>query len=312
MKAKRAKSQLLFIGVSTAGSAIMKIFPVWAEMLELNTEIRGCDLPLRAPRAAYRRALREILDTPLIAGALVTAHKIDLLRAGRDMFAELDAHAALCDEVSCIVKRAGRLLGYAVDPLSSALALADFVPCGHWAAAPRDVLCLGAGGAATAISVCMAGASQAGAHPRRFILTDILPERLAAIRRAHQRLAAPLEFEYHLSADGDARLADLPPGSLVINATGLGKDRPGSPLSAAAVFPRDGLIWELNYRGQRDFMRAALAQAAPRRLTVEDGWRYFLHGWTQVIAEVFDIDIPTSGPGFDAIAAIAANATGRS
>jgi len=24
---------------------------------------------------------------------------------------------------------------------------------------------------------------------------------------------------------------------------------------------------------------------------VEDGWTYFIHGWTQVIAEVFHIDI---------------------
>jgi hypothetical protein len=39
---------------------------------------------------------------------------------------------------------------------------------------------------------------------------------------------------------------------------------------------------------------------------VEDGWVYFLHGWTQVIAEVFGIEIPTSGPRFEALGAIAA------
>jgi hypothetical protein len=26
-------------------------------------------------------------------------------------------------------------------------------------------------------------------------------------------------------------------------------------------------------------------------LTIEDGWRYFVHGWSEVIAEVFDIDL---------------------
>ena len=26
-------------------------------------------------------------------------------------------------------------------------------------------------------------------------------------------------------------------------------------------------------------------------LFIEDGWTYFIHGWTQVIAEVFHIDI---------------------
>ena len=33
----------------------------------------------------------------------------------------------------------------------------------------------------------------------------------------------------------------------------------------------------------------ARAQASARDLTVVDGWRYFIHGWTQVISEVFHI-----------------------
>jgi len=36
-------------------------------------------------------------------------------------------------------------------------------------------------------------------------------------------------------------------------------------------------------------LHQALAQRQQRNLTVEDGWVYFLHGWTQVIAEVLDI-----------------------
>ena len=43
-------------------------------------------------------------------------------------------------------------------------------------------------------------------------------------------------------------------------------------------------------------------------LRIENGWTYFLHGWTQVIAEVFGIDIPTSGPRFEAMSRIAAEA----
>ena len=38
-------------------------------------------------------------------------------------------------------------------------------------------------------------------------------------------------------------------------------------------------------------MRQAEAQAAQRNLTIEDGWNYFLYGWTQVIAEVFEIEL---------------------
>ena len=80
-------------------------------------------------------------------------------------------------------------------------------------------------------------------------------------------------------------------GSLVINATGLGKDRPGSPLTDAALFPEDAIVWELNYRGERLFMHQAEAQADSRNVQVNDGWMYFIYGWTQVIAEVFHTEI---------------------
>ncbi len=107
--------------------------------------------------------------------------------------------------------------------------------------------------------------------------------------------------------DNDDVLIDLAPQSLTINATGLGKDAPGSPLSSAAVFPERGLVWELNYRGELVFLDQARAQAPSRHLKVEDGWNYFLHGWTQVIAEVFHVDIPT-GEGFDHLSELARTA----
>ena len=39
-------------------------------------------------------------------------------------------------------------------------------------------------------------------------------------------------------------MSKLPPASLVVNATGAGKDTPGSPLSADAVFPERALVWD--------------------------------------------------------------------
>lgn len=299
------KSKFVFVGVSTGGSSIMKIFPQWSALLGLNAEIVGCDVPLRSPKATYRRILRGMRDNSSVVGALITAHKIDLLAASRDLFDELDSQASVCDEVSCIAKRSGRLLGFAKDPMSSVSALDRFVPPGHWIGGERDVLCLGAGGAAVAISVGMA--QRAAGHPRRFVLADILPERLESMRRIHGKLDTCIQFEYHLSRNAvgnDALLAELPAGSLVINATGLGKDKPGSPLSRDALFPRSGLVWELNYRGRRDFMRGAQAQADARDLSVEDGWNYFLHGWAEVIAEVFQLFI--DGESFAQLRKVAA------
>ena len=78
---------------------------------------------------------------------------------------------------------------------------------------------------------------------------------------------------------------------MVINATGMGKDTPGSLLCADAPFPHHGVIWELNYGGELDIMRQAEAQRAARNLTVFDGWDYFLHGWSQVISHVLHVKI---------------------
>jgi shikimate 5-dehydrogenase len=89
----------------------------------------------------------------------------------------------------------------------------------------------------------------------------------------------------------DALMAELPDQSIVINATGMGKDTPGSPITDAGVFPKGGIAWEFNYRGELDFMHQALRQVETRDLRVEDGWVYFLHGWSQVIAQVLHVDL---------------------
>ena len=69
--------------------------------------------------------------------------------------------------------------------------------------------------------------------------------------------------------------------------------------------------WDLNYRGNLVFLDQARAQETARALQIEDGWTYFIYGWTRVIAEVFHVDIPVRGPEFDAINRIAVQAGTR-
>jgi len=285
---------LYFIGVTTGGSSIMKIFPHWSDLLGLGADIRGYDLPLHAPANMYRRIVEHIKADPLAMGALVTTHKIDLLNATLDLFEVLDPNAVLCDEISCISKEAGRLIGHAKDPITSGLAWQTFVPAAYWDHTGAHVLCFGAGGAAVAISVYLAGLTDPADRPRKLIVVDLAPQRLEGLRMILAKLKTDLAVETIVN-DDPARnallMAGLPAGSVVINATGMGKDRPGSPLPEDAVFPRGGLIWELNYRGELDFLKQARRAAADRHLHVEDGWVYFLHGWSQVIAEVFRITL---------------------
>ncbi len=114
------------------------------------------------------------------------------------------------------------------------------------------------------------------------------------MREMVEQYDTDIEVEYVQNADparSDAIMATLPDYSIVINATGMGKDTPGSPLTDAGVFPKHGIAWEFNYRGELDFMHQALRQVDSRDLRVEDGWVYFIHGWSQVIFEVLDIQL---------------------
>ena len=299
---------LHFIGVTTAQSSIMRVFPAWAELLGIDAAISGVDLPLGAEPEAYRDAVRFIKTDPLSRGALVTTHKIDLFKSCRDLFDIVDANAALMDETSCLSKDGERLVCHAKDPISSGLAIDGFLPERHFAATGAELFVMGAGGSAIALTWHLMRRERGDDVPSRIVVTDRDPGRLAEIRRIHALVPSDVPVAYRLverAADNDEVLAGVKPGSLVVNATGLGKDRPGSPLGDGARFPERAVAWDLNYRGDLVFLAQARAGAAGRALQVEDGWTYFLHGWTQVIAEVFRIDIPPAGPRFDEIARVA-------
>jgi shikimate dehydrogenase len=288
----RTVPTLYFVGVTTTQSSIMKVFPKWSNILDLGAEIVGYDAPIHAPADTYEAIVRHIKEDPLSMGALVTTHKIDLLDATRDLFDYLDPYAELCGEISCISKREGRLEGYAKDPITSGLSWEAFVQPGHWGRTGAYVMCIGAGGSAVAISVYVSGLPDPAERPQRFVVVQRSLPRLEKLQAIHAKLDTDIEFEYILNEDSvknDEIMASLPPGSMVINATGMGKDRPGSPVTDNGLFPLDGLVWELNYRGGLDFLHQAKRQAQGRKLTLEDGWVYFLHGWSQVIAEVFHL-----------------------
>jgi shikimate 5-dehydrogenase len=310
------KPTFWFIGVTTAQSSIMRVFPEWARHMGLgDVAMRGIDLVPHDRPERYREVVTFVKTDPQSRGALVTTHKLDLFAAARDMFDVIDPHAALMEETSCLSKRDGQFLCHAKDPISSGLALDGFVPEGHFARTGAEVFSMGAGGSTIALTWHLSQATRGKDRPSRIIVSNRSPARLAHLAAIHESLGHGIPVDCVLAPrpeDNDAVLAGLSPGALVINATGLGKDAPGSPLTDAAVFPDGAIAWDLNYRGDLVFLDQARVQAAARRLQVEDGWTYFIHGWTQVMAEVFHVEIPVRGPAFDEIASIAARVTGRS
>ena len=310
--APATKPTLCFVGVTTAQSSIMRVFPAWAAHLGLgDVEIRGIDFPLHAEPAAYREAVAFLRDDPRVRGALVTTHKIDLFAACRDMFDDVDAFAGTMGETSCLSKRDGRLVCHAKDPISSGLAIDGFLAQDHFARTGGAALAFGAGGSTIAITWHLM--HERADRPCRIVVTDREAHRLEEIRRIHDAIGRTCPVDYVLAGAAganDAVLGGMPPASLVINATGLGKDAPGSPITDAAAFPDRAVAWDLNYRGALLFLDRARSQEAARGLTVVNGWTYFIHGWTQVIAEVFDHPIGTDPATIRALTDVANRATG--
>jgi shikimate 5-dehydrogenase len=304
---------MYFIGGSTGRSSIMQVFPIWARELGINGVLKGIDLPLHAPPDQYRQVVDFIKGDPMSLGALVTTHKLDLYKAARDLFDGVGESTEILDEVSSISKRGTALWGHAMDSVTSGLALEAIVGDGYWSSTGADLLIIGAGGSSLALTLYLHERAVNGREtPARVVVTNRSPERLDEMQSVHRRIGFKVPIDYHLAPtpiDNDNRLRELGPGSVVINATGLGKDRPGSPLTDDAIFPEHGIAWEFNYRGDLVFLDQARAQATQRHLRVEDGWFYFLHGWTRVIDEVFHRAIPTEGPVFDRLSELAIAAT---
>ena len=266
---------LFFIGVTTGQSSIMKVFPAWAEALGLkDAAVAGIDFPLHAAPAAYREAVAFIRDDPLSLGALITTHKIDLFRACHDLFDKTDPQARLLGETSCLAKRRGRLIAHAKDPITAGLAIdAILGPC-HFARTGAELFCIGAGGAGIALTWHLMRRSRGPEVPARIVVSDLSRERLDEIARVHGAIETDVPIEYREAislADNDAVLERLKPGSVVVNATGLGKDRPGSPLTDTARFPDQAVAWDLNYRGNLVF----LDQARRQQVRAEDGCDLF-------------------------------------
>jgi shikimate 5-dehydrogenase len=99
--------------------------------------------------------------------------------------------------------------------------------------------------------------------PPRLVFADRRPEAIA-----HLQAALDDEVTTRVGpGTWDELVTNARSGGLVVNATGMGKDRPGAPLSPSARFPAGAVVWELNYRGDLPLLAPARAQ----HVAVHDG-----------------------------------------
>ncbi|MBY9003578.1 MAG: shikimate dehydrogenase [Candidatus Lokiarchaeota archaeon] len=298
-----------YIGVTTTKSSIMRVFPKWAEFLGIgDTPIVGINCKIHDDQKVYRKIVEFIKNDENSLGALVTSHKIDLFDAAKDLFDQVDAYTKLLGELSCISKNEEELWAHAKDPITSGLSYEAFIPKDHWKKTRGEICIIGAGGASLALTTYLMETMNKDQWPEKIYVTNRSIPRLKTMKKIHAKINPGIPFEYHhcpKPEDNDKIVSNLNQYSLIINGTGAGKDFAGSPLSKNAEFPVNGFAWDYNIRGDLIFLKQARAQEKTKNLHIEDGWVYFLHGWQRVIAEVFHLNIPTSGPKFEELSKIA-------
>jgi shikimate 5-dehydrogenase len=267
--------RMYFIGVTTGASSIHQIFPSWMKLAGVSgAELTGLDIPVGSPAAAYRGAIQRIADDTQARGGLITTHKVNVYRHTAGMFAAFDDDARMLGEVSCVQKQDGQLFGKAVDPAACGDALRVIFGERRF---NGQALIMGAGGAGVALAVQLLRDHS----PPRLMLTDVSEDRLAEAARL-----VPCETRL---VDGihDSLIADMAAGALIVNATGLGKDRAGSPVTPGVRFPPDGIAWDLNYRGDLRWLDWARMQG----VRIVDGWDCFLFGWSRITSLVFGFEL---------------------
>ena len=298
VRAYRGPSLVLFLGISTAGSLAHRAFPGWSQLFCPGAVMRGADLPADAGPAEFRDLVAAMTANPRVLGAVVTSHKLRLFRACQDLVDHAEPLVALTQEIAGISTR-DRVRAFARDAQSLDIILDGIGgPAGPDGAGRRPMLCIGAGGAAIALMLAMrldiAGtlAAQrpvirAGQATRgRLTIVGRDQESLDNVRAVRDRCGIPADgVSLVLASDRDAvarQAGSAAPRTVVINATGLGKIAPGSPLPHQAPFPPGAVAWDFNYRGPLTF----LDQARRAGVATEDGWDYFVAGWSAALAAI--------------------------
>ena len=152
-------------------------------------------------------------------------------------------------EIGLVFRRGDRLVGDAGDAESNLqVPGACSVARVHGATAARGAVILGAGGAGVALASTLAHTRRVGLF-QRIMIADIDIARVETVRRLAGEWAAAVPISMELVDDmADGFVESAGKGSVIVNATGLGKDRPGSPVSPRVQFPLESIVWDFNYR----------------------------------------------------------------
>lgn len=292
----RGPSLVLFIGISTAGSRVHAVFPRWSQLFCPGAILRGADLPADASPAKFRELVSAMAANPCVLGAVVTSHKLRLFGACADLIDDAEPLVGLTHEINGLDTRDG-VRAFARDPQSLDVVLDEIGATGG-TPVPRPMLCIGSGGSAIALMLAMRLDVARTLRTRQPQLRTGKAARghLAIVGRRKESLEEVRAVQRRCGISGDSvdllvardqhaaaqHVISAQPGTVVINATGLGKTGPGSPLPEETAFPPSAVAWDFNYRGPLTFLHDARRAG----VATEDGWDYFVAGWSAALAAV--------------------------
>jgi shikimate 5-dehydrogenase len=281
-----------FLGVTTRFSAVHRVFDLWSDCLGQRLILRPRDLPLKSNPAEYCRFIADIRQgKENLRGAVITSHKVGVYEAAAHLLDIVTPTASRLGEIGLVYWRQGRLVGDASDSFAILKVARRLLSVDSWQSGERSALVLGGGGAGTALADSLIQAGDLGC--RSVTITETDAARVSTLRSRIMTWSAPIPIRVQRVEDhSDNLLAGAGEGTLIVNASGLGKDQAGSPISQGAVFPRGSFAWEFNYRfiaqSQPTFWDIALRQKESRKLTLEDGWDYFVWNWLGMLSTILD------------------------
>jgi shikimate dehydrogenase len=283
-----SRRTLIFVGPSASRSRIHSLCPALSRVLGEDLVVASADMPANQAPTAYTSLLLDVLSRDEVAGGVVTNHKLQFFDAFLQLGFPVSSIGKKLGVVSVFRRVGNRFYGTAEEPYAVLPAIDKICRC-RCMDYFREIVIFGAGGAGRAITYAAAAhSSRYGVD--RITVTDCDLHRIDGFR--HLTCCGNL-IDLHVARThvNDRLLREAARGALVVNATGLGKDASGSPISDHVDFPADSAAWDLNYRGSLDFLRQAKSQPSRCHVSCHDGFDFFLFDWLEILSFIFRLNL---------------------
>ena len=279
-----SKPTVYVVGAEPLAQGFLDVLPKWASRFgHKSTAIMPMAAPSSADAAGYQRFVDFMRDEYHAVGAIMVSDASTLFEHSRQMFDELDGDTALLGEIGVVVRTPGTLTGLAPAKKAARQAYEHVFGDGS---NPAEALIIGATGPARALAIALSESGQ-----RRVCLTTLDGKSMTDMRQRIAELPEerrPTLRHIESQLEHDRLVTLLPPGSLVVNATGPADENTPSPVGDAALFPENGLVWDLDAVGvSSPFLDKARQQRRPRGLHLSDGPMFHQYQWLAAAAAIF-------------------------